>query len=525
MRCGRFLVLPSALCLILFLAGAAGGATAPGAGWSLLYQWQEVIPVGGQPFLADGRQYVDPATGQEHTFYYDGQGAVVAAGPDISWLNSTPAQAAGEHKPGAYVPVKKALPFAPPAWDSCSVSVALPPLDAQTIRAKKAAIEKAELIGLRRSLPAPVAVGEAPNPGAAWKGLGRGGNLWSLAFTAEQSHGLRFHLESVNLPAGCAVWVYDARDPDQVLGPYGMDACFGDTDFWTATIFTDQAILACEVPLGVDIGAVAFRISEVVDRFVDVGELFPRQVGNCHNDVACYPAWSNQAAAVAGIGSIGVAGELWCTGCLVSDSNPSTYVDYFMTANHCVGSQSEASDTEFYWFYQASQCHGTVPNPRNVPRTSGGATYLAGMTYQSANDFALLQLRQASPAGVYYVGWTTARPSTSETLTCIHHPDGSYKRISFGKLEWDDTNWLTVQWHSGVTEPGSSGSPLFDAAGRFVGQLYGGESACEYMAGLDEYGRFTVTYPVVKKWLGEDWNSSAFPWEMFIPAFKSHRSK
>jgi lysyl endopeptidase len=54
-----------------------------------------------------------------------------------------------------------------------------------------------------------------------------------------------------------------------------------------------------------------------------------------------------------------------------------------------------------------------------------------------------------------------------------------------------DLQWI-VNWNSGITEGGSSGSPLFDQNHRIVGQLGGGPSSCTATAACrqDAYGRF-----------------------------------
>jgi hypothetical protein len=156
---------------------------------------------------------------------------------------------------------------------------------------------------------------------------------------------------------------------------------------------------------------------------------------------------------------------------------------------------------EFYWFYQTSTCNGTPPNPANVPRTGGGADLISVQTRVGGNDHAFLRIRNVTPGGLTYLGWTTGSPGSSDTLTCIHHPAGDFKRISFGTLDSSSTNYWDVQWSSGVTEPGSSGSPLFDANKRVIGQLYGGHSSCANPAGIDYYGRFNVTYPNIRRWL------------------------
>ncbi|HWN42615.1 MAG TPA: hypothetical protein VNW71_10355 [Thermoanaerobaculia bacterium] len=56
----------------------------------------------------------------------------------------------------------------------------------------------------------------------------------------------------------------------------------------------------------------------------------------------------------------------------------------------------------------------------------------------------------------------------------------------------------------GVTEGGSSGSPLYNQAGRFIGQLHGGPSSCGATGNnlSDYYGRFSVS------WTGGGTNST-----------------
>ena len=292
---------------------------------------------------------------------------------------------------------------------------------------------------------------------------------------------------------------YAVGDPAQIRGPYDAAGLDGRDRFWTGTVFSDGVVVECLCPPGVAPDQVRFEIDRIIHIYRD--PVAPTKAGNCHNDVTCYPAWAATGNGVAGIGTVGDAGLLWCTGCLLNDQDPGTFIDYFMTANHCVASQSEADDTEFYWFYQTSTCNGTPPSLMSVPRTGGGAVYLAGRTESIGNDFAFLRLRTTTPGGVTYVGWSTATPGGSETLTGIHHPDGSYKRISFGNLVSSDSDFWDVRWYDGVTEPGSSGSPLFNAQKQFIGQLYGGYSSCSSPSALDYYGRFNVSYPFVSKWL------------------------
>jgi hypothetical protein len=85
----------------------------------------------------------------------------------------------------------------------------------------------------------------------------------------------------------------------------------------------------------------------------------------------------------------------------------------------------------------------------------------------------------------------------------IHHPAGDIKKIStyntVSTTTWpggaSGAHWQVV-WVAnanghGVTEGGSSGSPLFDANGRIIGTLTGGGSYCTATSSPDQYGKMT----------------------------------
>ncbi len=386
---------------------------------------------------------------------------------------------------------------------NAAAPVRLPAVNLADIQAEDDArdpVDKALRIGIFRELPVPVAAARAKSTLGGWIAMPDGGHIWRLVVESPEAIGIRVHLAELALPDGCEITAYSTLEPSQMRGPYSSGTLDGREAFWTGTVFAESVTVEGYCPPGVSLD----KISLTADRLIHIyrDPVSKAKEGNCHNDVTCYPAWGSVRNGVAGIGSVGDSGYLWCTGCLLNDQAPSTFIDYFMTANHCVASQSEADDTEFYWFYQSSSCNGSPPNIASVPSTDGGAVYLAGRTYAAANDFSFLRLRTASPGGVTYAGWSVATPSSSETLTGIHHPDGAYKRISFGNREASDANYWFVHWSSGVTEPGSSGSPLFNASQQFIGQLYGGYSACGDPDGIDDYGRFNVSYPYISRWLG-----------------------
>ena len=379
--------------------------------------------------------------------------------------------------------------------------LAMPPLDRTAIDMQDAlprSGEKALRIGVVRNLAEASPVG-AKNADGQWQALPDGSHVWRMSLTAESAFGIRVHIGQIQLPEGCAFTVYETADPARLRGPYALSDINGRNEFWTGTVFADAVTVECHAPAGTPTETVRFVVDRIVHVYRD--PLSIAKEGGCNIDLACHPSWASTGNAVAGIGSISDADDyMWCTGCLLNDQVPSTYVDYFMTANHCVGSQTEANDTEFYWFFQTASCGGSPPSLSAVTQTGGGADYLAGRTRASGNDFAFLRLRTAAPGGATYAGWSIDAPG-AETLAGIHHPDGAFKRISFGSPAGSDANYWEVQWSSGVTEPGSSGSPLFNSSQQFIGQLWGGGSSCATPYETDEYGRFNVTYAVIQGWL------------------------
>src|SRR5207244_2868007 len=147
-------------------------------------------------------------------------------------------------------------------------------------------------------------------------------------------------------------------------------------------------------------------------------------------------------------------------------------------------------------------CNGAPPDITTVPHTSGAE--LLATAYPS--DFSFLRLRQDPPSGAAHLAWSTDAPASGTILVGIHHPTGAYKRICFGHPAGSNPDFWGVQWYSGVTEPGSSGSPLLNANHQVIGQLNGGfngpGSSCNNPSAPDQYGRFDVTYASIQRWLG-----------------------
>ena len=64
------------------------------------------------------------------------------------------------------------------------------------------------------------------------------------------------------------------------------------------------------------------------------------------------------------------------------------------------------------------------------------------------------------PSGVTFAGWDLGNPDVTASLTGIHHPSGSWKRISFGTLGPDEEAVVdgSVYWGTGYSRSGVEGS-------------------------------------------------------------------
>ncbi len=399
-------------------------------------------------------------------------------------------------------------PLGPAVFNySFAMACSLPPLEASVLKAVddiNAREGRRQLqIGIARSLAQPMLVNSATAPATSWTTLPNGWRIFSVLISSEGALGLRVHLESLHLPQGSKLVIYDPNNPAPDPSAIRPETLMGQQQVWTRTLFSQQAVVEAQVPPASDLKSLSFTVSAVSHLYALPLSLGILKEGTCHNDVTCYPDYAQQASGVARMAYVANGNTYVCSGCLIASSVSGNSGNYFLTANHCVGNQTLASTIELFWFYQTSTCNGTPPALSSVPTTSGGADLLAT---SGVNDFTLLRLRQVPPAGTFHLSWSTAAPSSSETLACIHHPTGSYKRISFGNLVGSDPDFWGVQWNSGVTEDGSSGSPLLNGSHQIIGQLNGGfmgpGSSCSAPTNADQFGRFDVTLPQVKGWLG-----------------------
>lgn len=368
----------------------------------------------------------------------------------------------------------------------------LSPLDRAALVAEDLALPREDLAqryGVARDV-------DFDRTSGTWSEVAPGQFLWAVDITSPGAIGLRVRLD-LNLPKDASLFVYSPADPTRVHGPYTGFGPFHGEEIWTPTSFGDTVrveylVTAFSPP---DAGRVPFALDRIQHIYLDPLAGSDQEGGGCYNDSTCYSAWETTSNAVAGLGFI-QGDSLFCSGQLIN-SQAGDLTPYLLTANHCIGNNSTAQSTEVYWRYQSSTCNGSPPSLASVPQ-SAVTTLLATKAGIGTYDFTLLMVEGALPSGLGWVGWNAGSISNGTDVTGVHHPSGTYKKISFGtKIAIGDPDLVQVGWYDGPTAPGSSGSGLFvSSTQQLIGQLSTGSSFCGLLGNgnPDQYGAFSKTF-------------------------------
>ncbi len=332
---------------------------------------------------------------------------------------------------------------------------------------------------------------------------------WRLAVVSPGAKSLDFGLTDVVLPEGAELFVASA-DRSVLRGPITAADIQADGRYYTAYVPGDTATIEVVAPRAVA-KRVSVNVANVTHAYRGLFEdALSAKSGSCNVDVACPlgNTWGDQIDAVGHYTFRQGASTYVCTGTLTANTNRDT-TPYFLTANHCVSSETVADTIVVYWNYQNPTCRTPGSSASGTPISSSTASHTQSGTQlvatNSASDFALLRLDAAVPAGAdaYWSGWDN-RDVVPTYVVGIHHPAGHEKRIAdsaqavarssySGAPGSGTSHWRIPDWDNGTTEGGSSGSGLFNQDRRLIGQLHGGSAACGNNL-QDYYGRLNMSW-------------------------------
>jgi hypothetical protein len=383
----------------------------------------------------------------------------------------------------------------------------------------------------------------SPTNSGTWTTLEDGSKLWQLKIYSQDALALGLYFsEEVELPVGSKLFAYN-KNKKHVVGAYtsatprfqAMQMIEGDL----ITLEYHAPAHVIQLPK-IYINEITYFYRGVEDYVSAFKETNSVKAQSCQVDVVCVPesnGWTDQIRSVVHYTFNQSGGTFVCTGATINNT-ANDCKPYILTAWHC-GERTEGSNINswvWYWNYQKTSCQ---PNSNSVNPSKGNQTMTGGQVRASSgngtlnnppgpnqvagSDFYLVELNSAIPASYnpYFAGWD--RNNTGATSGVgIHHPNGSAKKISTFTSTLTNTSfngggnghfwrviWAPTQNGHGVTEGGSSGSPIFNQNKRIVGQLSGGSSSCTATNQPDVFGKFrsdwdmngTANSAQLKPWL------------------------
>ena len=394
------------------------------------------------------------------------------------------------------------------------------------------ALSKAVLKAAERKAPgaltridlAEIGARELTSSDLDWRETPSGKRVAQFVMTVEGTASFRFVLDLKGVGFGTAMR-YLGGDPNkqiflpQVLEPSSASEI---AQIWSPHIQGDQVTVEIAT-LPANEKLLSFAIKTVlVAPPASVG--VSKALASCAQDVACGASaitWQQSAGAVYISSS-----EAQCSATLLADSR-GTRTPFLLTAAHCgVGEQEVANSLSVDYYYRATTCGGATDQFQRITQPGGAAVIYT----DPSNDEVLLELRQAPPASVpflSYYGYDRGVPTggTGLPVLGLSYPDGAREKLSGGAafLRTGDltttptragfvihlNSWYHVPWSYGVTQPGSSGSGLFEETPNGL-RLLGVDSAgstldvslmCSPEYRYASYSRFDLSWPKMSHWL------------------------
>ena len=406
--------------------------------------------------------------------------------------------------------------------------------------AAAAPVNGARQIGIARALEQTATIA-ATRAEWQWQATPIGGLVAAISFHAADAKGLRLGVRIGELPGSAMLRVYSQADRTQVFQLSGTEilqaidrnvAAGDDSDaahtWWTPDFGSAEATLEVELPPGTPADALQLSVPQLSQTFVQLelpaaGDAAAKDVGDsdsCQNDANCDPNFAGTGDSVARMLFIKGGNGYLCTGTLLNDANNSG-APYFLSAAHCISSQTVASSLQTDWFYRSPSCNVRALSNERVRRLRGAQLLYAS----AASDASFMLLNDVPPPNALYVGWDATTQTLGSKAVGLHHPSGDLLKISYGTIngfasctsvssdgtfscnasDANSGNDLRVNWTLGSTEGGSSGSGLFYRSGNssyLVGILSGGTASCSNRSGSDYYARFDLQFrSALRLWL------------------------
>jgi hypothetical protein len=340
--------------------------------------------------------------------------------------------------------------------------------------------------------------------------LDNGDKLYRLGISSKGAVSIALYFKDVFIPKGAEIFVYDP-EIKEFYGSYTFENNQHHGYFNTEMISGERIVVEYYEPKSVK-GLGEMKLFEVLHAykypFGNIEKDFGDS-GDCEVNVNCSEGngKSNQRDAVLRLLIKSGNSGFWCSGSLINNTRQDR-IPYLLTADHCGKSSSDDDMLQwrFYFRYQSPNCLTPDEEPQRITMIGCELVAASKNAGTLGSDFFLVKLINEIPEqyNPYFLGWNREGTVSNQGYT-IHHPQGDIKKISsyqdpLSSATYSDgiTNgywevfWSETTHGHGVTEGGSSGSPIFDDNGFLIGTLTGGQASCSALNAPDYYGKFSI---------------------------------
>ena len=351
----------------------------------------------------------------------------------------------------------------------------------------------------------------------SWYETPNGSYIYTVTFYLKDAKGIGISFSDINIPSDSKLFVYNASK-SFVAGSFINQNIPENKHFTIEPVEGNYITIEFDNLHSKEIN---YKI-EGFSYFFDFNYIYKDKrtgfgmSGDCEVNIHCPEgnSVSNVANAVIRILLLDNGGWYLCTGSLINNT-ALDYKPYILTAWHC-GDNATFQDLNkwiFYFLYESDNCDNPEVEPEH--KTLVGCSKIAAAEYYSSqydvgSDFYLALLNDSTVPVEYhpfYAGWDIS-DNQEATAKCIHHPSGDIKKVSFTDnitsncFQFEDYSvkthwkviWAETETNHGVTEGGSSGSPLVNDKEQIIGTLSGGESSCKNLSGPDYYGKMAFSW-------------------------------
>jgi hypothetical protein len=358
-----------------------------------------------------------------------------------------------------------------------------------------------------------------------------GGKLYLLKIESETAFGLQFFLDKFKIPEGGELFIFNEAGTD-IMGSFNNKNNQLSGKFSTHCIEGNKIYLEYFEPKSAK-GKTKLHIDRISHVFKDIflrsdeDVNGPGQSAECNINALCengflnIEEWHNQIRSIVLLQiPNNVVGLTHSASGVLLNNTLNDGTPYLLTASHVIHSNDvDPADMVFVFNYQDPNCSNPNPSIISQKESVNGASILSkdpiykdftNHALYTTSDYLLLKLNTSLATlkryGAVYAGWDNSYSGGvySHGTVYIGHPKGDVKKIAHDAHQPLSCDWygnlgktedfLRVSWDYGITEEGSSGSPLFNKLHQVIGHLSHGDSDCNNPGEYDYFGFFYTSY-------------------------------